>query len=315
MAPKTKNRPKVVLTYPLNPKVVSRELRGMHVVIAQTRSKLIREIQEADALVSLVTNPVDSKLLAHARHLKVVGNCAVGIDNISLSALRAKKIRLVNTPDVLNYATAELALTLLLAAARRVPEGEALCRKGRFRGWAPDLLLGQEIKHRRALIVGYGRIGKETAKLFRALGLHVDWINQQDTPASIRKKLKRAQVVSLHLPYTPKTHHWLDAKRLTLLPREAIVINTSRGPVIDEKALISALKNRNIFAAGLDVFEQEPKIPRALRHAPNVVLLPHLGSATTQARDAMIALVCRGVRSILGGQHPWNEVKSKPNQS
>jgi glyoxylate reductase len=267
----------------------------------------------ADAVVSLVRVPIDERLLARARKLRVVGNYAVGIDNIDLAACGRRGIRVVNTPDVLTRATAELALTLLLAAARRVPEGEALCRGRKFPAWAPDLLLGQELRGRQAVIVGRGRIGKETARLFKGIGLKVRFITPSTKPAEIQRLLKSAQVLSMHTRLVPKTRHWLDSRKLALLPRDAIVINTSRGPVIDEKALARALKRKRIFAAGLDVFEREPRIEPALLKLPNVVLLPHVGSATREARHAMARAVLSGVVGVLNGKRPWNEVTFKSN--
>ncbi len=169
-------------------------------------------------------------------------------------------------------------------------------------------MLGLELKGRTAVIVGKGRIGKETARLYRAVGLKILWITRIDTRASIDSKLKRAQVLSIHAPLRSDTYHWLNRERLRSLPRDSIVINTARGPIIDETALIDALRSRRIFAAGLDVFEKEPAIPPALRNLPNVVLLPHLGSATTQARAAMARLVISGVVGVLGGKRPWNTV-------
>jgi glyoxylate reductase len=171
------------------------------------------------------------------------------------------------------------------------------------------MLLGLELKGRHAVLVGEGRIGKETEKLFRGIGLKTEWITRRDTSRSIQKKLARAQVLSLHVPLTPQTHHWLSRERIALLPPDAIVLNTTRGPVVDEKALTQALKKRTIFAAGLDVFEREPHIPRELRYLPNVVLLPHLGSATEEARRAMAHLVIHGILRLLGGKPAWNEVK------
>lgn len=196
-----------------------------------------------------------------------------------------------------------------MAAARRVPEGERMCRSGRFTKWEPGLLLGQELKGRTAVLVGPGRIGQETARLFRGLGLKTVFISREDSQSSISSKLKKAQILSLHLPLNEQTRHWLNGTRLALLPRDAIVLNTTRGPTLDEKALIQALRAGLIFAAGLDVYEHEPRIPRALRSLPNTVLLPHVGSATQKAREAMAELAIRGVLGILSGKKVRNEVK------
>jgi glyoxylate reductase len=305
-------KPLVVLAHALLPEVVRTRLSPQaQVIVAPNRRALLKAVRDADGLITLVTHAVDQELLSHAPRLKVVGNFAVGLDNIDLRACRARKIRVVHTPDVLTRATAECAAALLLAAARRIPEGERLCRAGRFTGWTPTLLLGKELRGRTAVLVGRGRIGTETARVFRALGLKVLWITREDGAAAIHRKLRKAQVLSLHIPLTKETRHWLDAKRISLLPRDAIVINTARGPIIDEAALERALRSQRIFAAGLDVFEREPRIPLTLRRLPNVVLLPHLGSATEETRRAMAELVIDGVLGVLGGKHPWNEVKSR----
>jgi glyoxylate reductase len=303
-------KPFIVLTHSFLPEVMKREL-GPHARyrVARTRKELENLIVKADGLISQVTDPIDEALLSRAPQLKVVGNFGVGFNNIDVNACRAKKIRIVNTPDVLTRATAEIAVALLFAAARRIPEGEKLCRSGRFKGWTPTLLLGHELFGRTAVLVGPGRIGKETAKILRGIGMKVVFISRADSASLVRSKLKSADVLSLHLPLNPSTQHWLDSRKLALLPSNCIVINTTRGAVVDEQALIRALQTRRIFSAGLDVFEFEPKIPQALRNLPNVVLLPHLGSATETARDGMARLVTRGVLGILSGKPIANEVK------
>lgn len=305
-----KAKPRVVLTYPIHSEVIETELKPFaHVDLVTDPKKLPEALQKADGLITLLTQPVKDNLLAKAPRLRVVGNMAIGVDNIDLKACARRGITVVNTPDVLTRATAEIAVTLLLAAAKRLPEGEALCRKGQFKGWAPDMLLGLELKGRHAVIVGKGRIGKETGKIFKALGLKVEFITRMDSTSQIENKLRRAQVLSLHMPYQESTKHWLNRRRIELLPSDSIVINTARGPIIDEKALIQALKQKRIFAAGLDVFEREPEIPKALRQLPNVVLLPHLGSATQETRRAMASLVVRGTLGVLSGKRVPNTVK------
>jgi glyoxylate reductase len=317
MSPRTRspnkrspNKPLIVLTHPFLPEIVRKELKPhARIRIARTEAQLLQALRRADGLVTRPTDPVDARLLSHAPRLKAIANFAVGTDNIDFEACRARGIRVTNTPGALTRATAELTLALLLAAARRLPEGEKLCRRpGAFKGWAPDMLLGLELKGRHAVIVGAGRIGRETGKLFEAVGLTVQYLGSASAPHEIQQALRRAQVLSFHVPLTPKTRHWLDASRLKLLPRDAIVLNTARGPVIDERALIQALRKRAIHSAGLDVYEREPAIPQALRKLDNVVLLPHLGSATFDAREGMARLAFRGVLALLHGQKPPNEV-------
>lgn len=280
------------------------------VIWARTPARLRAEIPKADALIALLTRKIDAPLLRLAPRLKVVANVAVGVDNIDLAVCKKLGITVVNTPEVLTRATAELALALLLAAARRLPEGERLCRSGKFTGWRPDLLLGLELKGRSAIVVGPGRIGTETSKLFRALGLRVSTLSRRSADREIRAKLQEAQVLSLHLPYTRATHHWLNRKRIALLPKDCIVINTARGPLIDEKALIQSLNSGKIFAVGLDVFENEPAIPRALRKNARAVLLPHLGSATLETRARMAKLAIQGALAVLDGKSPKNRVRA-----
>ena len=302
-------KPLVVLAEPLFPKLVAEILKPhARVRIARDPRHLEVLAEEADAILSLFCNPIGERLLSKARHLKVIGNVAVGYDNIDLKSCRKRGIRVVNTPGVLTRATAELTLALLMATARRVPQGEALCRSGRFKGWQPDMLLGLELQGRRAVLVGQGRIGSETARLFHGIGLKVEWITRKTSEAEIRKKLRRAQILSLHVPLNRSTRHWLNAKRLALLPHDSIVLNTTRGPIVDEKALIRTLETKRIFGAGLDVYENEPHIPKRLRRLPNAVLLPHLGSATDQTRHAMAALAISGILGVLSGKRPPNEV-------
>ncbi len=308
---RTKNAPlpTVVITERFHEAALRQSLAPhARIVLAPTRAALRRALPDADGLIAQLHDPVNAQLLAHAPRLRVVGTCSVGYDQIDVPACTRLGITVVNTPGVLTRATAELTLTLLLAAARRLPEGEALCRHNRFQGWRADLLLGLELRGRRAVLVGRGRIGTETARLFRAVGLRVQWITREDSEASIRRKLARAQVLSLHFSLNPTTRHWLSRERLALLPPDSIVINTTRGAAIDEKALTDALARRSIFAAGLDVFEREPWISARLRRLPNVVLLPHLGSATAETRRAMAELVISGVLGVLAGKRPPNTV-------
>jgi glyoxylate reductase len=164
------------------------------------------------------------------------------------------------------------------------------------------------LSRRQAVLVGRGRIGRETAKLFKAIGIKVEFITREDSDRSIAAKLRKAEILSLHFSLNAGTRHWLNSRRIALLPRSAIVLNTTRGPTIDERALIRALREKRIFAAGLDVYENEPKIPAALRRLSNVVLLPHIGSATHTAREGMARLAVSGLLGILGGKHPPNEV-------
>ena len=305
-----KSKPLILATHPLFPEILRHELADQFKVqVVKNRQELFRKLPQAEGLITLLSDRVESSLLDAAPRLRAIANYAVGTNNIDLRACAERGVRVVNTPGVLTRATAELAITLLLACARRVPEGETLCRRGQFKGWNPQMLLGQKLEGRRALIVGGGRIGKETARLMKGLGLLVQILSRKTTEVQIRRSFKQAQVLSLHLPYTPETHHWLSRKRLSYLPPDAIVINTARGAIHDEAALIEVLQKRKIFAAGLDVYEFEPEIPIALRRLKNVVLLPHLGSATLDTRLEMAQLACSGLKKLLLGRSASNEVK------
>lgn len=304
-----RDRPVVVVGYPIDERVRREVLEpDFDVRMLSEGDPLEPALSDADGLVTLLTRRIDASVLDAAPRLRVVGNVAVGVDNIDLEACKARGVRVVNTPDVLTRATAELALTLLLAAARRVPEGERMCREGRFAGWRIDMLLGLELQGRKALIVGKGRIGAELGRLLSALGLEVGYVTRDTPKETADQLLSEAQVISLHLPLRDDTRHWLNRERILWLREDAIVINTARGPLIDEEALIDALEERRIFAAGLDVYEREPHIPERLRRLDNVVLLPHLGSATRKTRYEMARLAAEGVAAVLRGERPANLV-------
>jgi glyoxylate reductase len=198
-----------------------------------------------------------------------------------------ERFKIVSTPNGLTDATAELNLALLLTVARRVSESERFLRDGNFRGWDRKLFLGLQVRGRRARIVGKGRIGVATAKLFEGIGIQCEFVTRDSTSQDIELKLKNAQILVMACPLNPSTHHWLNADRISMLPEDAIVIQTARGPVVDEVALFSALESKRIFGAGFDVYENEPILTEGLIDLPNVVLLPHIGSATDVARASM----------------------------
>jgi lactate dehydrogenase-like 2-hydroxyacid dehydrogenase len=238
--------------------------------------------------------------------LRVIANFAVGVDNIDLAATRARGITVTNTPDVLTAATAELALALTLALMRRVAEGDRLIRAGTPWEFGLDFMVGEGLAGKKVAIVGAGRIGREAARLFQAFGASAVLVSRGDPLAEL---LADADVVSLHCPLTDSTHHLIDDALLRRLRRSAIVVNTSRGPVIHESALVAALRERRIAGAALDVFEFEPRVSDELLAMQNVVLTPHLGSATQDARNAMGMLVVHALESVLTkGAEPKNLV-------
>ena len=266
------------------------------------------DLSDADALVCLLMDRIDASVLARAPRLRVVANCAVGYDNVDVAALTAAGIALTNTPDVLPEATAELAFALIMAAARRLPEGEALVRSGAWEGWRLDQLLGVQLLGKTLGIIGMGRIGQAVARRAAAFGMDVI---HADAGEDVDGVFARADVVSLHCPLTPATHHLVDARRLALMKPTAILVNTARGACVDAGALVDALTAGRIFAAALDVFEREPEIDGRLLACPRLVLAPHIGSATTEARTQMAQLCADGVLAVLSGQRPGNLVNTE----
>lgn len=266
------------------------------------------DLTDADALVCLLMDRIDASVLARAPRLRVVANCAVGYDNVDVPALTAAGVALTNTPDVLTEATAELAFALMMAAARRLPEGEALVRSGAWEGWRLDQLLGVQLLGKTLGIIGMGRIGRAMARRAEAFGMRVIHADAGDDVDAV---FARADVVSLHCPLTPQTHHLVDARRLALMKPTAILVNTARGACVDAGALADALTAGRIFAAALDVFEREPEIDGRLETCPRLVLAPHIGSATTEARTQMAQLCADGVLAVLSGQRPANLVNTE----
>ncbi|MHB1686598.1 MAG: 2-hydroxyacid dehydrogenase [Ignavibacteriaceae bacterium] len=283
-----------------------------------TKNELLKNIKDADAVISLLTDKFDSSLLDKMPKCKVIANYAVGFNNIDIIHARQKGITVTNTPDVLTDATADLAIALTLACARRIVEGEKLVRSKKFKGWLPKLLLGVELKDKIFGILGAGRIGTATAIRANAFGTKILYFSnsrnkylESKTGAkkvSLEFLLKHSDFISIHLPLTPKTFHLIDRDKLNLLKKTAIVINTARGDIVDEKSLIDILKENKLFSAGFDVYENEPQINPELYKLKNVVLLPHLGSATIEARNKMAELAAKNVIAILLGKKPLTPV-------
>jgi glyoxylate reductase len=267
----------------------------------------------ADALVCLLADRVAAEVFSLCPNLKVVANYAVGVNNVDLEAARTSGVWVTNTPDVLTDATADLAWALILAVARRIGEGDRLVRGGGFTGWQPSLLLGTGLQRKTLAIVGMGRIGAAVARRGVGFGMRIAYHGRAPRPiegvaaefvADLDELLARADVLSLHCPLTPQTRRLIDARRLALLPPGAVVVNTSRGEVLDEEALVRALEGGALGGAGLDVYEREPVVHPGLLGRSDVVLLPHIGSATREARAAMAELVVDNVLAVLGGNPP-----------
>lgn len=292
------------------------ELDRTHTVLSNGldcgREQLLESVAGADAIVADPTVSVDEELLeAAGAQLKLVANFAVGHDNVDLDACRARGVVVTNTPDVLTNATAELAVGLTLAAARRITGSERRMRNGEWRGWDPGDFLGFELSGATIGVVGMGRIGRRYAELMSGFGGKLLYWSRSSKPdveseltahrAEMKELLTHSDVVSLHLPSSPDTRHLIDADALALMKPSAILINTGRGAVVDGEALADALEAGTIGGAGLDVYEAEPDVPERLLDAPNTALTPHIGSATHRSRDDMARLVARNVNGVLDG--------------
>ncbi len=286
----------------------------------EPRAQLLRSVAGADAVLTMLTQRVDEEFLqASGPQLRVVANMAVGFDNFDVAALSRHRVYGTNTPGVVDAATADLTMALILSAARRVAEGDRFLRTGVPWSWRPDMLVGMDISAGRVLgIVGLGRIGMAVARRARAFDLRVIATGRAATGAAARELgvepvdlpdlLRRADVVTLHCPLTPETHHLIGREELASMKAGAILVNTSRGAVVDEQALVDALRSGGIRSAGLDVFEHEPMVHSGLLELENVVLAPHLGSAGDRTRQCMADRAMRNVAAVLSGRHPEDSV-------
>ncbi|WP_290664873.1 D-glycerate dehydrogenase [Ignavibacterium sp.] len=283
-----------------------------------TRQELIRNVKDADALISLLTDKIDREIIDKMERCRIIANYAVGFNNIDIDYARNKGIIVTNTPDVLTDSTADLTMTLVLACARRLNEGERIMRQKQFKGWRPELLLGYELKDKIFGIIGMGRIGLAVARRAFAFGCRIIYYsNNKKSEAeklfnakkvSLKTLMKSSDIISLHIPLNNKTKNLINSDYLNLMKKTAIFINTARGEVIDENHLISLLKKKKIFAAGFDVYKNEPDINPELVKLDNVVLLPHIGSATVEARSAMAELAAKNVIAVLTGKKPITPV-------
>jgi glyoxylate reductase len=278
-----------------------------------THSELVSAASDADAIISVLTDRIDRAVIAGAPRLRVVANVAVGYDNIDLGAAQAAGVAVCNTPGVLDETTADLAFALILAASRLVGEAEGDLRAGRWSGWGVDQYLGQDVHGATLGVVGYGRIGRAVARRGEGFGMRVLHHSRHSTGEpgyvdDLDALLRRSDVVSLHLPLDDQTRRLVDSRRLALMKPTAVLVNTSRGPIVDEEALAVALEEGRIFAAGLDVFEHEPEVNPRLLAAPRTVLTPHIGSASTATRTRMARMAAESVQAVLAGQVPRNLV-------
>ncbi|NLJ81372.1 MAG: D-glycerate dehydrogenase [Firmicutes bacterium] len=284
-----------------------------------TKGELLEIVGDQDALITMLSDPIDADLIAAGKRLKVIANYAVGFNNICLEEATKKRLPVVNTPDVLTNATADFTWALLMSTARRVVEGDLLTRRGQFEGWAPELLLGPEVYGKTLGLIGAGRIGQAVAQRARGFKMRIFYHNRRRLPkrvednlgmeyTDLKALLEGSDYVSLHCPLTPETKYLIDEEELNSMKPTAILINTARGPVVNETALIKALKRGTILGAGLDVFEDEPVLKPGLAQLPNVVITPHIASAGRETRLKMVEMVVSDVSAVLQGRRPRNIV-------
>ena len=277
--------------------------------------ELMARVADKDAVVAMLTDRIDRSVIDAAGRLRIAANVAVGYNNVDVPYAKSKGVIVTNTPDVLTDSVADFTWALILAISRRLSEGERLLRRGGWKGWAFDFMLGTELRGKQLGIVGFGRIGQAVAARASAFGMRVVYSGRRDVGlpgaefTSLDRLLNSSDVVSLHVPLTNDTRHLIDKKAIARMKRSAYLINTARGPVVDEEALAWALKERLIAAAALDVYEKEPIVHEDLLTMENVVLAPHLGSATRETRTAMIDLAASNVIEVLGGRPPLTPVR------
>jgi lactate dehydrogenase-like 2-hydroxyacid dehydrogenase len=278
-----------------------------------TAAEIVSRSEGADAVVCCVADRMTAAVFSGLpAKVRIVASFGVGTEHLDLAAAKARGIVVTNTPEVLTDATAEVALLLLLGAARRAYEGQETLRSGRWTGWTPTQLMGHQLSGKRLGIVGMGRIGQAMARRARGFGVEIHYTDQQRLPPekeqgalfhpTVEELFPLSELLSLHAPSTPETRHLLDARRLALLPRGAIVVNSARGDLVDDEALIAALRSGQVGAAGLDVFQGEPAVNPGYRTLPNTFLLPHMGSATVETRDAMGFRALDNVDAVLAGR-------------
>ncbi len=284
-----------------------------------TKEEIIDKIKDKDGVISMLDDPIDADVINAASKLRVISNYAVGFNNIDIKTATSKGVVVTNTPGILTNATADLAWALLMAASRRIVEGDKFLRAGRFHCWGPKLMLGYELTGKTLGIIGMGRIGSAVAKRAKGFDMHVLYYKRHRLSEEEEKEvgaeyvyldelLSRSDFVSIHTPLTGDTRHMLGEEQFKKMKRNCILVNTARGPIIDEKAMVKALKEGWIAGAGLDVYENEPYITQELLDMDNVVLEPHIGSATYEAREKMAEMVVNDCLAVLNGNKPVNLV-------
>jgi len=319
-------RLRVLVTQPLPGPALSRLRQSFLVDLNRsgrslTSAEIRRRIGRAHGLLCLPSDRIDESILARAPHLKGIANCAVGVDNIDLWEAQRRGIIVTNTPGVLTAATADLTWALILAVTRRIVEGDRLVRRRQFAGWSPTLLLGRSLEGKSLGVIGMGRIGRAVASRAQAFSMKVSYCSR--SPLSpreerrlgarrlpLRKLLGVADVLTIHLPSTPSTRNLIGRTELGSMKRGSFLVNTSRGDIVDESALIASLRSGHLSGAGLDVYAREPRIPAELLRMEQTVLLPHIGSASVETRIAMASLAASNLTAVLRGRRPANAIRS-----
>ncbi len=282
------------------------------------QDELIRKARDCDGVISLLSNKFNKEVIEQMDRCKVIANYAVGFNNIDLKAAKDKNIVVTNTPDILTNATADITMSLVLACTRNIIHGSDLMKSGEWKGWRADQLLGIELTGKTFGIIGAGRIGTAVAIRAKSFGTKIIYYNRSKNSelerltgakkVSLNKLVESADIISLHLPLTPDTFNLIDADKISRMKKNAVLVNTARGEIVDESELIKALKAGKLFSAGFDVYTNEPNINKELYKLNNVVLLPHLGSATFEARNGMAILAAQNVINVLKGKKPLTPV-------
>ena len=284
-----------------------------------TKEEIMKRLKDADGVITQLRDPVDKEFIDAGESLKIIANYAVGYNNIDVVHATKKSIYVTHTPGVLTETTADLTWALILSATRRIVEADQFTREGKFTGWKPELLLGYNLYGKTFGIIGMGRIGQAVARRAIGFGMKIIYHNRHRLPENIEEKynaqyvqiddiFKNADYISLHIPATKETYHLVDKRRLSLMKPTSFLINTARGSVIDEKALLEVLRKKQIAGAGLDVYEEEPRLTPGLSELDNVVLTPHIGSATKETRKNMGIMVAENIIKTLNGEIPPNRV-------
>ena len=316
----------ILLTRKL-PEKIEEKLQNKYTVLLNKNDKrysyseLKKKVSDIDILVPCISDTIDASIIKAAKKLKLISNFGNGVDNLDLITAKENNVTVTNTPDVLTEDTADLVLTMILMISRKVQEAQKNLIDGNWSGWGPSETMGERVKGKKVGIIGMGRIGKAVAQRLNMLGMKINYHNRKRLPRSVEKKfnanyysklnsmLEVCDVISIHCPYTPETFHLLSKKRLKMLKKHCVIINTSRGEIVDEQALAELLNKKKIGGAGLDVFEHEPQVSQKLLDSTNVVLLPHISSATKESRMDMGERVIKNIDTFLSGKHPPDLIK------